>query len=453
MWFLVCFVALKLDSFPQSCGIAMTERGAWFITFLLVNSISNKIHLYFVYISLQLHYSEYFTFIIISIIMKKIISLLFISLFTLSVFSFAAEIKGGENVTVEWGKNDVYVGATNIVIANPIEGDLRAASNAITLDKTVSQDVNVGGNTVNINADIGDDLKVAWNQIIINSSIKGDVIVFGNTVLIWKDVVIGWDLIVASSSAIVGWTVEWKVRIYAQTITLSAQFKKDADLRYGSIELMSGAKIGGVVNYTTKAQNPALEAIATSGVFQVDMLGNKWDEGKEFMQENKKGVVAWLIAGFATFKFLSLLLISLILWFACKPWLARAAMIAKTRIRESLWIWLLTMICLPIVGLILLFTGILSIVGWLLLAAWFFIFMLIEVQLILVATAWLRNFYNKTGATRKDILWIVILSIVCTLISGIDGFLGLFALGALILLKVEIWNKLKTNMSDWEKID
>ncbi len=199
------------------------------------------------------------------------------------------------------------------------------------------------------------------------------------------------------------------------------------------------------MTYTSKDPNPALEAIAGTATYRADKMAQQWDQNKQYLNEHKGGILAAIIGALVAFKFLSLALISLLLWFIGKPWYARAAAIVKTQPWNALGIGFAVLIGMPILAVILLFTGLLSVIGGLVFALWIFMLLFMEVALVLVATAWLRMAYNKTGAIRKDVLWIIILSLICSLITGVDTLLAVFAIGALTIMKARLWERLKSD--------
>ena len=378
-------------------------------------------------------------------VMKKLLLTLSILWFA-SFAGFAADIKAGQFVDVVGGKNDFYAAGSTVSLSSAVEWDLRSASNSIMIDKSISQDLNLAGNMISINASVGDDLKIAGNQVTLNSSVNWDVIVFANTIVIWKDVIIWGDLIAGGANIIMQGSIKGNAKLYAWNLQLGWTIANNANIRSNSISLGSWAKIAGMLDYTSKEKNPSLEAIASGAVFHEDVLGNKRDQNKQYLQENKKWIIAWIIWAIITFKFLSLLATSLILWFLFKHRYGRAAEVVKAEPWKSFWIGVATLIGLPIVWALLLSTWVLAAFGWLLLAAWVFTLLFIEVALILVIMGRLHQTYNKNNKIRKDLLRLVLLSLVCALISGIDAFFGIFAIWALFMLKKDSRNKI---MSDY----
>lgn len=187
-----------------------------------------------------------------------------------------------------------------------------------------------------------------------------------------------------------------------------------------------------------------MEAIAGSATYKVDEMGKQRDEKKQFFMDNKEDILTTVIGAVLAFKFISLSLISLLLWFVFRPWYGRAAQIVKSQPWASFGVGAATLLFLPLVALVLLFTGVLSALGGVLLAGWIFMLLFIEVALVLVVTGWLRNRYNKRNLVRKEVVWIILLAFACSLISGLDTLLGIFAIGAMTILKREVRAKIKT---------
>jgi hypothetical protein len=324
--------------------------------------------------------------------MKKLL-LAFVSCFLfLASFSFAAEFIAGETVSVPGGKNDFYAGWTTVTITDAIDGDLRLATSVATIDKSVSQDVMVGGNIVLVNAPIGDDLRAGGNQVTVNASVKWDLIIFANTIIIWKDVVIGWDVSLFGEKIILEGTVNGKAKLYGGHITLNGMIGKEVDLRGDRVSVGSGAKIGWMLNYALSAQDPELEKIASGAVFDAKYSSN--GEGKEegFMKDG--GIFAGIIAALIAFKFLSLLLVSLIAWVIFKRWYVRAGELVMARPWESLGLGVMQVVLLPIIALILGLTGVLAVVGWLAFAVWLFLLLFWKLRLL---------WFLRDGSTKNII--------------------------------------------------
>ena len=116
-----------------------------------------------------------------------------------------------------------------------------------------------------------------------------------------------------------------------------------------------------MLNYALSAQDPELEKIASGAVFDAKYSSN--GEGKEegFMKDG--GIFAGIIAALIAFKFLSLLLVSLIAWVIFKRWYVRAGELVMARPWESLGLGVMQVVLLPIIALILGLTGVLAVVG------------------------------------------------------------------------------------------
>lgn len=380
--------------------------------------------------------------------MKKTLSTLLLLLFLIGSQWFAATILSNDIANIPWGKADFYVAGSTISIASPIDWDLRSAGNSMMIDKQISQDAVLASNMVSINAAVGDDLKIAANQVSINASVGGDLIVFANSVIIWKDVVIWWDLIVWSAKLVLHGKVNGDAKLYVWSIELDWSINGHTTIRSNDIIVATWVTLWSL-DYTSKVRNPSLEATTSGAQFHVDTIWNKRDQDKQYLQENKKWIIAWIIWAVITFKFLSLLVTTLILWFVFKHRYGRAAEVVKAQPWKSFWIGLATLVGLPIAWMLLMFTWLLAAFGGLIIALWIFTLIFAEVALILVATWRLHQSLNPTNKAWKDVLFIVILSLLCAFITGIDSFFSIFAIGALILLKKDSLAKV---MSDYYPI-
>jgi hypothetical protein len=103
-----------------------------------------------------------------------------VMLFTL-VFvpaAYAFDGRGGDRIII--GKDeiideDLYLGASEIIIEGTINGDLMAAGDNVIINGTVSGDVFAGGSTVTLNGSVGDDLFAAAAAVTLGpDAVVGD---------------------------------------------------------------------------------------------------------------------------------------------------------------------------------------------------------------------------------------------------------------------------------------
>lgn len=193
--------------------------------------------------------------------------------------SFAAELRGGNQVTVgssEVIANDLYVASDSITSGGTIQGDLSAAGGNILVTGPVSQSVTAAGGTITILGTVGNAIRAMGGNITIGSTVHSDVVAAGGQIQIMGGQV-GRDVVAAAGTLRIDSPVMGNVRfaggeLYinapisgnveadAQKVTLGSAAVISGDFTYKaaqSVVMATGAQVKGTVNYTPRVAAPA----------------------------------------------------------------------------------------------------------------------------------------------------------------------------------------------------
>ncbi len=195
----------------------------------------------------------------------------------------AAEFVDGNDVyRLEAGQvvsDDLYLAAGEIIIDGTIEGDLLAASGYVEINGTVTGDVMAAGAAVVITGTVEDDVRVSGAGIDISGTIGGDLIVSGGGggfafpigermvtqgVRIASSARIDGDVAAFGGQGMLDGTIGGDLFVGMGEVTLAARVAGDARLEAGSIEVRDTARVEGNLRYSSNAQVPALEGVATN---------------------------------------------------------------------------------------------------------------------------------------------------------------------------------------------
>jgi hypothetical protein len=281
---------------------------------------------------------------------NKFITLLALSILIFPVFVFASDFKVGEQPSFTAGEKsaeNLYMAGSSVVSAGSAEKDLLIAGGTALVSGTVAGDVFVAGGSVTILNQVSGDARIGGGNIIISGDISGDALIGGGQIIL-SGKKIGGDAIIAGGSVRMESEVGGKVKIGGGEVYINAPIKGDADIRARKLTLGPKADISGHLNY--KAESPAtLEAGA------IVRGETNYTEIKSHTAE-KKSVAAGLFTLMFIAKFLSLLVTALIIGLVFRRYSKELVRTATTNPLKEIGRGIITLIVLPIVSIILLFT-------------------------------------------------------------------------------------------------
>jgi hypothetical protein len=269
--------------------------------------------------------------------------------------AFAAQFRAGETVTIpkeEVLSENAYLAGGEVTVSSAPLKDLVAAGGQLTINGQVWGDALLAGGSVNVLEPIQGDLRVAGGQVKVAHAVRGDLILAGGQVSVLPGSTISGDAVIAGGDVVVDGIINGTTRIYGGVIRINGTISGPLYVRAGeSVSFGDKAIIKGQFIYSAPA-----EAAVTEGA--------KMPENVQFTQagpddETKKGVFVGIaaVAGFFMLvKFLSVLIVSLVIAGAFKKFSVVVASETLARFWFMALIGFLTLIATPVGIIILLAT-------------------------------------------------------------------------------------------------
>ena len=169
----------------------------------------------------------------------------------------AFDARSEETVTVgsqEVVDDDLYVGASTIVIDGMVNGELWAAGYTITVNGVVNGSAMVAGNMISISGDVGHAVRAAGQTISISGNVNGDLMVFGSAVNVASTATVKGDLFVGAANVRIDGLVEGDIKGGGSAVTIGNGVKGNVELEVDSLTILSTANIEGDLTYTSEEE-------------------------------------------------------------------------------------------------------------------------------------------------------------------------------------------------------
>lgn len=302
--------------------------------------------------------------------MKKLYILIFAVLFFVPSMMHAALFHSGEDYSLSTDTiydENVYVVSEKSAFSGTINGDLLSASGESLFSGNVQGDVMMAGGSVTSIGTIVGDLRLIGGDINLSSSVSSDTIVVGGDVLVTQDAQLEGDVVLIGGSVKTEGTISKDLTIMAGDVILGGRIEGDVDVRTkDSVIILENTHIVGDLVYHSHSE-PTIPA-------SVQIEGDvKQEAGKmgRFSRAEGLGVLGAL--------FLAQILVLIVSALILVHFLKRSSEELLSNVRQSFGKTALygfgAVILMPITGLVLLATGIGSILGVILLMI--FVLMLI----------------------------------------------------------------------------
>ena len=363
------------------------------------------------------------------------------------IYASAFPIKYGNNIIISQPVyGDLYIAGGNITINAPIYGDLIIAGGTIIINDTVTNDILLAGGTATFNGFVGDDIRCAGGNIRISKNVTGDVVVAGGGVIIDKGITIG-GLLASGGNITVDGNVNGEIRGAFGELFLNGNIAKDINCRGGRITV--NGNIGG--KSVLAARNIV---IGNNAAFNSDVHYWNRQGSIDFKQSLKNGKAIyepllrirtgeWYYLGAATiFRLLwylgMALLMILILQYLFSATMKKAADTVFNSTLKSLGFGFLFFIAVPVAAVVAFITIIGVPVGLVLVFSYIALILLATVITSVVATNWFNNRNNykwnywrmvfvsfgifivlKLVSLTPFVGWLVMILLVCISFGGI----------------------------------
>lgn len=369
--------------------------------------------------------------------MKKLNKILLV---LITMLSFNGIIKADEEVLNNYDNDTMLLDSENnyeekfnysfdddIKLEKKINGSNISIGNNITTDARVKGVNIILGNQVNA-LGISDYKVLVGNNIDVKGEVLNDALILGNNITISSDAIFGRDVLILANNVIIKGTIKRDIMIYASSIELSeANILGNAKLISESIK-MDGSKIGGILKYN---ENTKINNVPSD--INVEVI--------EVLDEEVKplDVIMDFVWGLFN-KLFTLLVMSFIIPKVFKKIVKLYS--DKDSIVKNIGVGLLSVIVIPFITLLLLFSTISISVSFISIM-FYVIFLMISTTIssyVLGNMLW-NKFIKKSGNVfSKEFLGVVVYYLV-SLIPFIGGFVTfifvIYGFGSLIMLILE----------------
>ena len=365
--------------------------------------------------------------------MSMYVALILIILF-FTPQAFAAEIKADDIVIIPKGEiieDDLYVTAGTILVDGDINGDLVVTGGDIKVKGDVEEDIMAAGGMIHISGDVGDDIRVAGGNLIIDSDVPGDVFAAGGSVDIYGDV--DGDVFAAGGVIRINGDVSGDLNITGGQIILGGVVDGDVSAMAENLELLPTAKIEGNLVYESE------------NVAKIDSSATINGEITHKIPEIQKTNV-WIFK--SIFSFLAMLLVGMLL-VRFYPRISTNVISSVDNIPwKSLGVGFAALILIPILSVILMFTIIGIPLALIILVSYMIGIYISYIYAGLIVGKKLLGYFSKSK--ESSLYWPLFVGLLALMIiaqipilGGIFVFLALlFGFGALILVKLDLYNQL-----------
>jgi cytoskeletal protein CcmA (bactofilin family) len=329
--------------------------------------------------------------------------------------SLAAEVSGGETISVEKTQKNPIIFSNTARIKSDVKGDLTILAGDVQVDNSVETSAYILSGKANIKSpEIGNRLVILSGQVNVASHVKGDMIVFGGDVIVDSPSIVDGDVFVFGGNVFLKGQVGGAVKSGGGKLMLDGVvIQKDAKLWSDQISISENSRVKGNVEYWAKKENNLPANITASAI--------KFNEVKS----SSAGMGSKAAGSILMLTFFSLLIV----------WIQRGSFALRLKnTYEKFSLRLLTgfilLFAVPLATLILLvsYVGILSALAFfsIYISAWFLSYAYSTIFLGSVLIKWL----TKAKEFKADWVAAVIGSLAVVLISYIPvvGALAAFVL-------------------------
>jgi cytoskeletal protein CcmA (bactofilin family) len=246
-----------------------------------------------------------------------IFTTILISLFTFFTPSVTAQediqeaiIKADEVID-----RDYLTAGEDVKIYGTINGDLYVAGGNVTLDGTINGDLLIAGGNVSIEGTVSQDVRAAGGQIMISGEIDRNLTVMGGNIRLSENGQIGGSIVGAGGNLVLKGPVGGDVYLGTGNLEIDNQIDGNVQAWVGRLGVSPQSVITGDLTYWSSQEASIQEGAEITGkVTQKEpkVSGLKEEDVEKFTQQFGKQAPK-IRAGFTLFKFISSLIIGLLL--------------------------------------------------------------------------------------------------------------------------------------------
>ena len=309
--------------------------------------------------------------------------------------------------------HDVYAARSEVAVTSTVNGDVVAAGRQITIDGGVSGDVIAAAQSVEVRSSVNDDVRAVGQHVRIASPVSGHVVAAAQTVTVEQE--IGDWAWLAGNTVDVSGDVGGDLKVRANEIAIDSEVAGDVELIGDELNLGPNTVIRGNVRW--RSSN---EATIDPGA-QID---------GEFIEEPAPGLVEELGAG-GKYSLPINMIAAVMLLFALfsRALRASAERVAAMPFRLLL-LGFVVMSVMPMLAIILLFSGVGFWLGFMVVLIFFVVLLLGTLSGFYVASDLALRKFIKQPAVWQSLAAIFVVVVAIRLLMKVPG------LGFIILLAI-----------------
>ena len=238
-------------------------------------------------------------------------------------------------------ETDVYAAHREVEVRSTVDGDLVAAGRRVTVDGDVTGDIIVAAQDIEIQSDVSDDVRAAGQYVRITAPVSGHVVAAGQKVTIDQNVG-GWAWLAGNTVEVLG-NVGSSLKIRATKIRIDAEVDGNVELIGDELDLGPNAVVRGDLRW--RSRNEA----EISPDAQID---------GEFIEEPLPGLVEELSTGGKYSLPLNTIIAVMVLFLLFSRSLRVSADRIATRPGRSLLLGFAVFFVMPILAVLLFFSGV-----------------------------------------------------------------------------------------------
>lgn len=354
--------------------------------------------------------------------MSRRTSALAVATSVLGLAAASSAQQAGDAVTIDRpAAEDLYLAGREVTVRAPVEGDVVAAGRSVSLESRVAEDAWLAGERVVIEAEVGDDVRAAGHRVHLSAPVAGHVALAGDTVLLDHTARVGDFAWLVGRDVVVRGAVG-SLRARGETVTIAGEVAGDADVAATSIRLAPGAIVRGDLRWSSE-RPPVLDGAAVEGrLVEVERAR------VPTAADRVLGALFWII---------SLIIASVLLFLALPRFSAQVARTARASPWRSLGAGLAVLAGVPLVIALSFLTGVLWIVGVVLLAAYLLALSAGAVLGVLATGDLALDAVRRTEApTRRARVVAVVLSALVVALLAMVPVVGPFVLLVLTIVGI-----------------
>lgn len=176
---------------------------------------------------------------------------------------FASTIGEGETVD-----SSLYSAGQNVDINGTINGDIYCAGQTVNIDATVNGDVLCTGQTVTIKGQINGSIRVAGQTVSVDAQVDRSLTVAAQTFSLDSSSNINDDATLTGNTINLKGNIGRDAVISASNVTLQGDIGRNVETKVDKLALEAGALVGGNLNYTSNNEAYFPNGITISGQVQ-----------------------------------------------------------------------------------------------------------------------------------------------------------------------------------------